>query len=233
MIAIRNIKLLEGIPEAKKSSSGVFSLKFDINKKKDAARKERTGEQAQWQLSRFYPVVEDLIEKLAKGELPRNDYPCMNDPSPTVHRSNPASYVQVEASAVSRRTRHATWARPRNSDDGYSSDSLLRHASSDVRRMGQRIFIFIVGGATRSEVRLVFHLRACHKLSTKLKREIILGSSSIDDPVDFITVRMKPFSSLFPLHLFCIKTNIHVFMQKLKMLPNGEADDLSLDDMRI
>ena len=33
------------------------------------------------------------------------------------------------------------------------SDSVLRHASSDFRKMGQRIFVFIVGGATRSEVR--------------------------------------------------------------------------------
>lgn len=34
----------------------------------------------------------------------------------------------------------------------YSSDSVLRHASSDFKKMGQRIFVFIVGGATRSEV---------------------------------------------------------------------------------
>lgn len=34
----------------------------------------------------------------------------------------------------------------------FSSDSVLRHASSDFKKMGQRIFIFIIGGATRSEV---------------------------------------------------------------------------------
>ncbi|KAL8170610.1 hypothetical protein V2J09_022414 [Rumex salicifolius] len=201
MIAIRNIKLLEGIPETKKSSSG-FSLKFDLHKKKHAARKDRTGEETQWQLSRFYPIIEDLLEKVSKGELPKKEYPCMNDPSPTFHGTNAASLQNFEAPAgQSVRTRRPTWARPRNSDDGYASDSMLRRTSSDVRRVGQRIFIFIVGGATRSE------LRACHKLTTKLNREIILGASSIDDPHQFIT--------------------------KLKMLSMVDVDDISLDDIKI
>jgi len=84
--------------------------------------------------------------------------------------------------------------------------------------MGQRIFVFIVGGATRSEVRSYgkrlslleinshhrimiyvlisfpgifdFQLKVCHKLSTKLKREVILGSTSLDDPPQFITVSL-------------------------------------------
>ncbi|GAB2224613.1 hypothetical protein Droror1_Dr00005375 [Drosera rotundifolia] len=199
-IGVNNMKLLEAPSEAKKSSRGAFTLKFDVHKKKHAARKERTGEEVAWQLSRFYPMVEELIEKLSKGELPKNEYPCMNDPSPTFHGTMHAPSIQNFDGPVGQsvRTRRPTWARPRNSDDGYSSDSILRHASSDSKKMGQRIFVFIVGGATRSE------LRACHKLTTKLKREVILGSSSFDDPPHFIT--------------------------KLKML---SANELSLDDIQI
>lgn len=33
-----------------------------------------------------------------------------------------------------------------------------------------------------------YQLKVCHKLSTKLKREVILGSTSLDDPPQFITV---------------------------------------------
>lgn len=165
------------------------------------------------------PVLfQELIEKLNKGELPKDEYPCMNDPSPTFHGTSQSLPVRTTHSqpAYSMRSRRpATWARPRNSDDGYSryidnhsssqnastskwscknliscyqiavllfsfvllkylinlelssfrhrlisfanhwafcSDSVLRHASSDFKRMGQRIFIFIVGGTTRSEV---------------------------------------------------------------------------------
>ncbi|KAJ0971818.1 hypothetical protein J5N97_019777 [Dioscorea zingiberensis] len=185
MRAVNNMRHLGGL-DIKKTSGGGFSLKFDVHKKKHAARKERNDEAETWQLSRFYPMIEELIEKLSKGELPPDEYPCMNDPSPTIHGTSTSNGLSVRAnqsqpahSMRSRRT--ATWAKPRNSDDGYSSDSVLRHASSDFKKMGQRIFVFIIGGATRSE------LRVAHKLTAKLRREIILGSTSIDDPPQFIT----------------------------------------------
>ncbi|KAG5228473.1 SNARE-interacting protein [Salix suchowensis] len=200
MNAVNNMRLLGGASETNKSSTSAFSLKFDIHEKKRAARKDRTGaEETIWQLSRFYPMIEELIDKLNKGELSKDEYPCMNDPSPTFHgtsQSTPMHQAPAPHSMRSRRT--STWAQPRNSDDGYSSDSVLRHASSDFKKMGQRIFIFIVGGATRSE------LRVCHKLTSKLQREVILGSSSLDDPTQFIT--------------------------KLKLLT---ANELSLDDLQI
>lgn len=189
MNTVNNMKYL-GASEIKKTSGG-FSLKFDGQKKKNAARKERTDEEETWQLSRFYPIIEELVEKLSKGELPKNDYPCMNDPSPTTNgntQSVSARTTQVPTAHSMRSRRTPTWARPRHSDDGYSSDSVLRHASSDLKKLGQRIFVFIIGGATRSE------LRVCHKLTTKLKREIVLGSSSVDDPPQFIT-KLKMLSA--------------------------------------
>lgn len=202
MIAVNNMRCLCA-HETKKSSKGGFPLKFEIRKKKRGIRKERVGEESTWMLSRFYPILEDLIEKLSKGELPKDEYHCMSDPSSSFRgissslsaRTSPAH--QPAQSMRSRRT-GGTWARPRNSDDGYSSDSVLKHASSDMRKLGRRLFIFVVGGATRSE------LRAVHKLSSKLQREIILGSSSLDDPANFIT--------------------------KLKMM---STEQLSLDDLQI
>lgn len=199
MNAVHNMRYLT-LPDSKKTSGG-FSLKFEVNKKKQAARKEKSDEEETWQLSRFYPVIEELVEKLSKGDLPKNEYQCMNDPSPSFHESSNGAPVRTNAGqpAHSMRSRRpATWARPRNSDDGYSSDSVLKYASNDFKKMGQRIFVFIIGGATRSE------LRVAHKLTSKLKREVILGSTSLDDPAQFIT--------------------------KLKMLSTQE---LSLDDLQI
>ncbi|KAH9328210.1 hypothetical protein KI387_000318, partial [Taxus chinensis] len=133
----------------------------------------------------------ELIESLNKGELSKDEYPCMNEPSTSSH-SSPYHSSRMDASSLrstnsqpvhSVRTARpaSTWARPRNSDDGYSSDSALRHATSDPKVLGKRIFVFIIGGATRSE------LRVAHKLTEKLKREVVLGSSSVDDPHQFIT----------------------------------------------
>ncbi|KAK6947649.1 Sec1-like protein [Dillenia turbinata] len=220
MNAVNNMRLLEGALESKKSSLGSFALKFDAHKRKHAARKDRSsGEEETWQLSRFYPMIEELVEKLSKNELPKNEYPCMNDPSPTFHgTSHPASLDYNQPTPHSMRSRRTpTWARPRNSDDGYSSDSVLRHASSDPKKMGQRIFVFIVGGATRSEVTCP-QLRVCHKLTSKLKREVVLGSSSLDDPPQFITAS----SQLACLHftfqrLFGSKVDTFVDLSEILM----------------
>ncbi|KAB1217102.1 SNARE-interacting protein KEULE [Morella rubra] len=205
MNGVHNMRLLGGSSDAKKSSTGAFSLKFDMHKKKRAARKVRTGEEETWQLSRFYPMIEELVEKLSKGELPKDEYPCLNDPSQTFHGTSDTAAINHAPAAHSMRSKRThTWARPRNSDDGYSSDSILRHASSDFKKMGQRIFVFIIGGATRSEKYPHPQLRVCHKLTTKLKREVVLGSTSIDDPAQFVT--------------------------KLKML---SAQELSIEDLQI
>lgn len=130
-------------------------------------RKDRTGEEAIWDLFRFYPMIEvwlnckasdiclvdtrnlileksiqigfiiltlffsqELIEKLNKGELPKDEYHCMNYPTDpfitmsqrTNGRAQVASIREGQSTAPhsmrSRRT--ATWARSRFSDDGSS-----------------------------------------------------------------------------------------------------------------
>lgn len=107
-------------------------------------------------------LLEELIESLSKGKLSGEDYPCLNDPRPTLKNQ-----------ARSVRTRRAqTW-----SDSDYE-------CSFDYENMGQRIFVVIAGRATRSE------LRICHKLTAKFKREVVLGFSSLLDPAPLNT-KMK------------------------------------------
>ncbi|XP_065859405.1 protein transport Sec1a [Euphorbia lathyris] len=193
MLVVNNMRLLVGSSATKKTTTGGgFSLKFDNQKKKQAARKDRTGEEETWQLFRFFPMLEELIENVSKGGLPKNEYACLNEPSPiqqeakgSARKSNAPVAPERKAPAHSMRSRRtANWAKPRNSDDGYSSDSVLANASLDLRKMGQRIFIFIIGGATRSE------LRVCHKLTTKLRREVVLGCTSLDEPPQYL-MRLK------------------------------------------
>lgn len=122
-----------------------------------------------------------------------------------------------------------------------SDSSVLRHGSGDFKRLGNRIFVFMIGGATRSEVRPVLilqteyqfpiqffilyvylplhtpmnQLRTVHKLTMKMKREIVLGSSSIDDPPQFISVKTQfPFKIL----LFSFPSNISTGLLKSSLL---------------
>ncbi|KAK4379392.1 hypothetical protein RND71_001254 [Anisodus tanguticus] len=186
MKAVKNMRMLEG--SEKRKPSGSFSLKFDSQKKANAARKDRTGEEETWQLFRFYPVIEELVEKMCKGDLSKDDYQCLNNPQSGTREANGSSAKNVPPKATEstnprsvRSRRTPNWARSRTSDDGYSSDSSLRSFSTDFKNMGQRIFVFIIGGATRSE------LRVCHKLTSKLRREVVLGTTSLDDPPQYIT----------------------------------------------
>ncbi|XP_039052010.1 SNARE-interacting protein KEULE-like [Hibiscus syriacus] len=131
-------------------------------------------------------ATRSLLKNLAKENYQRMiDYSCMNDPSPSFHGISQAAPIHEAPVAHPIRSRRTpTWARPRSSDDG---DSILRHSSSDFK-FSKRIFVFIVGRATR------FELRACHKLRGKLNREVILGSTSLDYPLQFIT-KMKQLTA--------------------------------------
>ncbi|KAK7390113.1 hypothetical protein VNO78_25412 [Psophocarpus tetragonolobus] len=188
MKVINNMQLLAGSSNKKTSTGGgSFSLKFNNQKTKHAARKDRNGEEETWQLFRFYPMLEELIENLNKNELSKTEYSCKNEPSPSNAkggsvRNNQQTQTAPTAAPHSMRSRRtANWGRSRSSDDGYSSDSTLKNVITDFKKMGKRIFVFIIGGATRSE------LRVCHKLTTKLKREVILGTTSMDDPPQYLT----------------------------------------------
>lgn len=73
----------------------------------------------------IFAVLQELIEKLGKGELPKNDYPCMNDPSPTMHGTTQGLSVHTSQVQPAHSRRTATWAKPHYSDDGYSRYSFL------------------------------------------------------------------------------------------------------------
>jgi syntaxin-binding protein 1 len=67
------------------------------------------------------PVLQELIEKLSKGELPKDEYNCMNDPSPSAHGPQIGTSVRTSpAHSIRSRRTGGTWARSRDSDDGYS-----------------------------------------------------------------------------------------------------------------
>ncbi|KAL8254030.1 hypothetical protein R6Q59_032251 [Mikania micrantha] len=188
MRIIENMRLLEGpTKKVKQEKKGGFTLKFN-KETKSALRKDRQGEEETWALFRFFPVLEELLEKIDKNDLPKDEYQCMNEQSGVLGVVGHAAKGAAQQSRRSRRTQaHVKYA----SDDGYTSDSVLKNVATDLKHMGQRIFVFIIGGATRSE------LRVCHKLTSKLKREVVLGSTSIDDPPQYITkVKMLSMKDL-------------------------------------
>lgn len=76
----------------------------------------------------FCVICQELIEKLNKSELSKNEYLCMNEPTPVPRTSNgpSARTGQVTGSQPVKSRRTATWARSRVSDDGSSRYSHLQ-----------------------------------------------------------------------------------------------------------
>eukprot|EP00850_Spirogloea_muscicola_P000416 SM000002S05496 [mRNA] locus=s2:67784:72742:- [translate_table: standard] len=174
MRAVDNLEFL-GVSVAKKAqSNSSFSLKFGARKQaKRPMRRERTQDEEAWSLSRFYPLVQDVVEDLAKGDLPKDEYPYVKEPSAAVLRgmasvvptpspstANAATTTTPARTGISMRTSARTsWASKSKSSDDSSS--------------------------------LIWQLRAAHKMSAQLQREVIFGSTTLDDPHKFISTRLQ------------------------------------------
>lgn len=107
-----------------------------------------------YSVSRFVPAVKNLVEQLILGQLPANPFPYTKDPGP--------DEAEMDAHTSLRRQR-AVWAKT--------------GANQSAK---QRIFVFIAGGATYSE------MRAVYELNQKYSKEIILGSNDIITPTSFL-----------------------------------------------
>eukprot|EP00198_Chlamydomonas_reinhardtii_P009447 XP_001698784.1 SM/Sec1-family protein [Chlamydomonas reinhardtii] len=110
------------------------------------------------------PLMADHIEDLNAGRLSLEDFPYVRQP--TDPDAGP------EKSAASARTARSglNWTRRKDADGAGGSGAPA----------GRRLVVFVIGGATRGEMRIA------HTLSSQLNRDIILGSTSVNVPTNFI-----------------------------------------------
>eukprot|EP00245_Coleochaete_scutata_P005277 TRINITY_DN18717_c0_g1_i1.p1 TRINITY_DN18717_c0_g1~~TRINITY_DN18717_c0_g1_i1.p1 ORF type:complete len:662 (+),score=131.15 TRINITY_DN18717_c0_g1_i1:190-2175(+) len=206
MNAINNLEFL-GVAVSKRQSNTGFTLKFGLRKPKRALRKDKMGDEEQWSLSRFSPLIQDVVEDMAKGDLSKDDYPFLKEPSPTTQRylagaekspvSAAPSTTRPSSGMPIRSHRTTNWAQSKaRSSDGaaFEDGPSTRPTSADNTPRGSRIFVFMIGGMTRSEI------RSMHKLTASLKREIVIGSTNIDNPHTFLA-KLRILSSLDDIDL--------------------------------
>eukprot|EP00897_Mesotaenium_endlicherianum_P003554 jgi/Mesen1/3226/ME000187S02389 len=195
MGAITNLELL-GVPIGKKGSEAVaaapaaaekksFLSSFSsVRKEKQAGvRKDRHAVEGAWELSRFYPLLQDVVEDMATGVLSRDLYPYIEEPSDdNVLRGGGRAATSVRGgSASSSSASGSTWAsRSSKPADSVGDGHRRTLSASNVNIRGRRLFVFVVGGMTRSEI------RAVHALTAQLNREVVIGSTSVDSPNVFL-----------------------------------------------
>lgn len=111
-----------------------------------------------YSLSRFNPVVQDMLEEHVRGTLPQDIFPFIKM-SP-----DDMNAMQDNTPAASLRSAKPTWAK-------------TRLANVEPR---QRIIVFMAGGATYSEA------RACYDVSAKTSRDVFLVTSHMVKPQFFL-----------------------------------------------
>jgi syntaxin-binding protein 1 len=116
-----------------------------------------TAMQDEYALSRYEPVLQEMLEAAAANTLAPEIFPYTKPP---LDMGNDAG----QASATSLRTAKPTWARGRT------------NVSTENR---QRCIVFIAGGATYSES------RACYEVGRKSGREVFLVTSHMLTPALF------------------------------------------------
>ena len=191
MRCLKNLEYL-GIPVCKRSRGSLSGISFG-RKKKNAIRRDKNilgVNNQEYTLSRFVPLLAEKMEELISGKISEDEYPYVRPPrSPTVSSSYSESSLSYDGSQpkelqskggiVSFRTLRpgGTWTGKGNSASEHSDSKKKGRVAAPLQG---RIFIYVIGGFTYSELRVVHHL------SSKLNKDVFIGGTSLIKPKNFI-----------------------------------------------
>jgi hypothetical protein len=141
-----------------------------------------------YELSRFQPVLRDIIENLVNDELSETQYPRSAAAADDDDDDDLAAAKKKKAAKAGTSLKSGSGA-PKSK---WASKKAGAKESTDQQFAGPRIIIFVAGGVTFAEIRIVY------ELSIKLKRDIIIGSTHILTPREFLKSLKELHSSATP-----------------------------------
>lgn len=131
--------------------------------------------------SRYTPGIKTIMQNVAKYSLDREWFPYfrdipLDDEVVVTEPKSSSTKKDLNSSGTLRNPRiKASWA----SQTGTSSSNLSRYGGGGQKQK-QRIFCYVAGGITYSEIRSIY------ELSNSLNKEIYIGSELILRPRDFL-----------------------------------------------
>jgi syntaxin-binding protein 1 len=192
--AIDNLSLL-GVQLSKSFTARAISKIFGSSKNK----KGEVG----YHLSRYVPKVKEIAEECINGSLSTSEYPYVKDPSSGkfefIKGSSSSSSSGKSSKSKSGKDEDdneaisgldnsgPSWNKKKSkkgssSSSGGSSSSKKHEdkAEVDEGRSDKRLFIFMIGGMTMSEMRSAYELDAQYKI------DVHIGSTSVLTPHEFL-----------------------------------------------
>ncbi|OQR87935.1 syntaxin-binding protein [Achlya hypogyna] len=199
--ALHNMKYLGVFMDKIAVVSNATGHNLTADEIKDAAKKATTSEYA---TARYEPKLKSWMDKLLKKTLDPVEFPYVIAPPP----GTPAAAAKREPTSL-RKKIAAKVAGKTGADSPSNKDACV----------GERLIVFVVGGATYSELRSVYDLRE------RETRDVILGATSflrpkgfleslvtLDEPAPPVVVAKAPAYSadMAPVHPSDVKlTDIH------------------------
>lgn len=215
MAIIAHLEFL-GVPVHKRTKGTVGVSFVGSRRRKRGLRKDREPDESeqQYSLSRFVPLLQEVLEDAVSGKLSQDEYPYVRPPtSPLAHHSigtasnSNSTNSTPKAAAGGNTPSHAlqgsggsnnfgaaptttaaltvgqsvrttgSWIKKLGGSGGSASFS---DSAATAMPRGRRLFAFVLGGMTYSE------MRVAHRLSTKLGRDVVLGGTGVETPALFL-----------------------------------------------
>eukprot|EP00871_Galdieria_phlegrea_P003072 jgi/Galph1/3766/GphlegSOOS_G2402.1 len=197
----RNLLEISNVPEERQTAVlnlsalgvSVDSSKTMKKQLKDRTRRRSKRVKEQYELSRYQPVIQEILEDVVSGRLSRTTYPIIgtkdgnatsegeDDEEPRSRRRARSHRRRSRSSSAVRHRSHSAGSKTSGSEvtDDETPNTRGRESSrKDVAR--PRYLIFIAGGVTSSEMRVAY------ELSSAYSAEIFIGGSCILNPKKFV-----------------------------------------------
>ena len=191
MSAITNLEYL-GVPVCKRQKGTLAGALSFGRRRRRTIRKDREADEdeSQYALSRFVPLLSEVLEDASAGKLSIEEYPYVRPPgspsgsagaqTPMSDAGGDGDGTPSASGVTSFRTLRSTgnWAKKAGSSGGSMSEPT--RVATELVRNGGRTVAFVIGGFTFSELRVV------HRLTARTGRDFLLGGTSVQTPAKFI-----------------------------------------------
>lgn len=170
-------------PGDPKYASAQSSLKHAHKLHSDDPRLDffkRKAKDSDYELSRYEPLVKDIMERAAGGKLNRARYPYVQESDPTRKPKGTTKFGGEDDSGMAARVRAVKyewdWTDSAGSSRDLETGRPKNLAASLMPNARQTIIVFVIGGITFAEI------RAAYDASRLSGADVYIGGTSVLTP---------------------------------------------------